>query len=230
MNNYCVYTHSKPNGDVFYVGKGTPARPSRKDGRNIWWHRTVEKHGSYKIDIVENMLTNEEAIELEMFLISEAKDAGWNLCNLTDGGEGLRGFNHSEESRQKMKISNKGKAPKGHKLSEEHKAKLSLAKKGKRLSEEHKKILSEAQKGRKFTKETRLKISAALKGRKISEEHKAKLHRQVRCIDTGEIFESVNAACKKLGVHRQNIAKVADGRLKKTGGYRFEYIGRELTS
>jgi group I intron endonuclease len=230
MNNYCVYTHSKPNGDVFYIGKGVPKRPYKNSGRNVWWHRVVEKHGSYAVTIVEDALTNDEALELEILLIGEAREAGLPLCNLTDGGEGLVGFKHSEESRRKMRISNRGKTKSGHKLSAEHRQKLSDAHMGKTLSEEHRAILSEAQKGRVVTAETRSKISAALTGKPISEEHKAKLHKPVRCIETGEVFPSVNDACRKLGVHRQNIAKVAKGQLKQTGGYRFEYINKDLTS
>ena len=162
MNNYCVYTHSKPNGDVFYIGKGVPKRPYKNSGRNVWWHRIVDKHGGYDVTIVEDSLTNDEAIELEILLISEAREAGCALCNLTDGGEGLVGFKHSEESRRKMRFSNRGKAKSGHKLSAEHRQKLSDAHLGKTLSEEHRAILSEAQKGRVVTAETRAKISAAL--------------------------------------------------------------------
>lgn len=230
MNNYCVYTHSKPNGDVFYIGKGVPARPYKNSGRNVWWHHIVEKHGGYDVTIVEDSLTNDEAIELEILLISEAREAGWSLCNLTDGGDGLVGFKHSEETRRKMQISNKGKAKSGHKLSAEHRQKLIDARTGKPLSDEHKAALSKAHKGHVVTEETKAKISVSLTGRSLSEEHKAKLRKPVKCIDTGEVFPSVNDACRKLGVHRQNIAKVAKGQLKQTGGYRFEYINKEITS
>lgn len=91
-----------------------------------------------------------------------------------------KGFKMSEE--QKKKISNALKGHKnfwlnrkGFKHSEETKRKISIANKGKRISEEQKRRLSEINKGKKHTEETKMKMSIALKGRKLSEEHKEKL-------------------------------------------------------
>lgn len=91
---FCVYTHKKPNGDPFYIGKGLISRaydfaPSR---RTTWHKNIVNKYGRTNI-LIEIVLcdSEEHAFALEMTKIKEAKDAGFCLVNLTDGGEGVSG-------------------------------------------------------------------------------------------------------------------------------------------
>lgn len=92
--------------------------------------------------------------------------------------------------------------------------------------------------------DTRAKISAALKGRPIknrmngapkgrpvSEERKARIsktmtgvaqpwkYKAVMLVETGEVFESLNEAAKKLGLSRQTIhAKIKVGKIVKIKG------------
>ena len=61
--------------------------------------------------------------------------------NFTDGGEGICGFKHSEESKMKMSEAKKGK--KIGSFSAEHRRNLSKANKGKKLSKEHRRKISE---------------------------------------------------------------------------------------
>lgn len=107
-NNYVVYRHLKPNGEVFYVGMGKPYRPFYKHNRSIFWNNIVEKYG-YKVEVLQQNLDLESAIELEMFLIQlyGRKDLGTGiLVNLTDGGDKRT---YTEEQRLQLSISNKGK-------------------------------------------------------------------------------------------------------------------------
>lgn len=48
--------------------------------------------------------------------------------------------------------------------------------------------------------------------------------RPVRCIDTGEEFESMTDAAIKTGTHQGNISHVIQGRRKTANGFRFELI------
>jgi hypothetical protein len=227
--DFMVYCHKRPtDGSIFYVGKGCANRATRSDGRNNYWNNIVNKHGGFDVEIVAENLTEAEALKFEVVLIKGLRDAGVGLCNLTDGGEGVSGFRHSDEAKERMKITNKGKTKSGHRLSEEHRKKLCLAKLGRKQSKEHAQAAALARVGRVVSDDTRQKISQALTGKPISEEHKRKLMKPVICLTTGEEFESVKAACDKYSLHRQSIAKCCRGKLKETGGLAWQY--KELTS
>jgi hypothetical protein len=227
--DFVVYCHKRPtDGEIFYVGKGTAYRAKRSDSRNNYWNNIVDKHGGFDIEIVAENLTESEALKFEVILIKGLRDAGADLCNMTDGGEGMSGFKHSEKSKELMRTTNKGKTKSGHRLSEEHVEKLRLAKLGRKQSKEHAKAAALARVGRVVSDDTRQKISQALLGKPISEEHKRKLMKPVVCLTTGEEFESVKAACDKYSLHRQNVAKCCRGKIKQTGGLAWQY--KELTS
>ena len=71
--------------------------------------------------------------------------------------------------------------------------------------------------------------NTAMVGRKLSDEWKRHLseaqpHRKrIRCVDTGEEFESFADAARKTGLNRTKIVSVCTGHRKSTGGMRFEY-------
>ena len=156
---FYIYQHRKANTNkIFYVGKGKGTRLNQSKGRNQYWHRVVAKHGFIAEYIAKN-IDEELAFLAEIECIDVYKRRGIQLVNATDGGEGATGYKHTaehkasmkgnknglaswgmtfkdkkhtEESRQKMsnsRIGNKNKA--GTTLSEESKAKISLAMKGK---------------------------------------------------------------------------------------------------
>ena len=58
MNTFCVYAHTKPDGAIFYIGKGTKRRPKDVRGRNTYWKNVVNKHGLNVIVLADN-LTND---------------------------------------------------------------------------------------------------------------------------------------------------------------------------
>lgn len=89
--------------------------------------------------------------------------------NYTDGGEGSRGFKHSEETKQKLSemLSGENSYNYGRKFSEEHRRKISESNKGKQAflgkkhTEETKQKIREANLGRTFSTESRKKMSEA---------------------------------------------------------------------
>lgn len=99
---FCTYSHHKPDGTLFYIGKGSVKRAHAKDNRNPHWKNIVAKHGSYKVEILANWPTEAEAFEHEKFLISCFRDLGFSLANITNGGDGVAGHKHSAESKAKM--------------------------------------------------------------------------------------------------------------------------------
>jgi len=48
--------------------------------------------------------------------------------------------------------------------------------------------------------------------------------KMVRCIDTDEVFQSINDAAEAKGVNASKITAVCRGRRKSTGGLRWEYV------
>ena len=90
---FCAYLHVRPDGRVFYVGKGLRRRahdfsPSRRTD----YHRNiVKKYGRESIRVIVVPAANEaEAFRLEQVLIAAHREDG-GLANLTDGGEGCSG-------------------------------------------------------------------------------------------------------------------------------------------
>jgi hypothetical protein len=93
MNNFYVYAHYKPDGNIFYVGKGYGKRARVTSGRSDVWYNVVNKHGGYEVVILYENLFEDAAFKLEKEEIEfwgRRKDGGF-LINLTDGGEGTSG-------------------------------------------------------------------------------------------------------------------------------------------
>jgi len=110
-NQFYVYLHRKAtNNEIFYVGKGKDYRAWNKQHRSKYWIRIVNKYGLI-VELYKTNLTENEAFDLEKELIKNLGKK--NLCNLTDGGEGMSGFSKpwTEEQRQNASINRKGKIP-----------------------------------------------------------------------------------------------------------------------
>jgi hypothetical protein len=86
-----VYFHRRgDNNQVFYVGVGDKKKRAYvKGGRNQYWKNIVKKHG-YSVEIVNQDITFDEALELEKeYIKSFGRDT---LTNMTDGGQGTLGL------------------------------------------------------------------------------------------------------------------------------------------
>lgn len=168
MTAYHVYVDYKPDGTPFYVGKGTRHRVTYRQ-RNKWHTSITDKYPDWYRKVVE---TAPEALchELEEFLISEIgrRDLGLGpLVNLTNGGDGVSGLRHSQETKDKCREIQKGEKGfwYGKTLSIETRRKIGI-KSAQRVN---------PMLGKKHTVETLAKISAALTGKKLSEETKKKM-------------------------------------------------------
>lgn len=109
-----------------------------------------------------------------------------------------------------------------------HKKHLSEAHKGKVLSEEHKKNIGKASKEKWEDENYRNRIIETRIGSKHSEETKIKMSEKakknkVRCIETGEVFDSMKEAGKRYNRSSSNLSKA----IKKNSsfaGYHWEYV------
>lgn len=79
---YYVYAHSDVNGSIFYIGKGVKKRAWSND-RHPLWHRYVQKHlkGDYKVSILVDSLSDEEAEHIESIKIARYGDSLVNWVN-----------------------------------------------------------------------------------------------------------------------------------------------------
>lgn len=152
IQSYYTYIHTKNDGSIFYIGKGSGKRLFDKYSRNPYWANIANKYG-FNAEIVSYWKTEEEAFSHEKLLIACFKDMGIKLANMSEGGEGNSGFKWSEESKQKLSNSTKGNTAwlgKTHSSETIEKMRIShkghTYNKGVKHSEEHKKKNSEAKK------------------------------------------------------------------------------------
>lgn len=124
---FYTYAHTKPDGTIFYIGKGYGRRAWKTYGRNKHWKAIVEKYKNFNVKILANWKTEKEAFQHEILLIDCFKQLNYSLANKTNGGEGSSGYKHLEKTKLKMK----------HVTSDETKQKISIARKGKYAGKNH---------------------------------------------------------------------------------------------
>lgn len=101
--SFYAYTHSRPDGSVFYVGKGQGRRAwNFTHGRNPHHRSIIKKHGADNIIVTVYPCPSEDAaFELERSLIAQYPD----LANMTEGGEGASGRPISDKVRATFDVS-----------------------------------------------------------------------------------------------------------------------------
>ena len=103
---------------------------------------------------------------------------------------------------------------------------------GKHHSEETREKIRASLVGRKGpekSEETRRKLSDSLKGHEVSAETRESIReaahkKQVLCVETGIVYQSVRDAQRQTGADRSVIIKCCTGRSKTAGGYHWEYF------
>lgn len=219
---YYVYVHRKAtDGTVFYVGKGCGRRYLIVAKRSNYWNRLVNKYG-FTAQIVMRFNNEKCAFSFECALIKFYGRE--NLCNMTQGGEGLSGYNVTEETKEKIsaslsgcnhrlwgkkqtqemkdKVSKAISGNKNHMFGKKHtdatKEKISVSRSGIPTSNETRVKLSIAGKVRIFSLDTRLKMSLCRIGIKLSDTTRQKISDvQVKkpvVCGNGMIFDSVTSA------------------------------------
>jgi group I intron endonuclease len=143
-----IYTLSDPISDeIFYCGKtinlkerfnGHMKEKHNEKKRN--WILSLKKIGlKPKMEIIEICDENDWHI-FEKYWISQLKSWGFNLFNLTEGGEdGITGYSHTQETKNKI-----SKLMLGRKISIEWRNNISKGKKGVKFSDKHIENLSKS--------------------------------------------------------------------------------------
>ena len=167
-DSYYYGQHKTNNLDDGYKGSGTIVKkyykkyPEGYIKEIIAFYNSQEELDKAEFEIIEPYLNDERCL---------------NICF---GGKSGGGHPQTEETKQRISNTVKGRKPNnyGHKWTDEQRQNLSNKlkghpgyTKGKPLSEEHKQNISNSLKGRAHSEEHNNKISEALKGKPKSEEH-----------------------------------------------------------
>lgn len=106
MTDHYVYTHAKPDGTVFYVGKGKNRRAwNMKRVGNPHHAAIVAKYGESAISVAVYRVPDEgTALSLECEIIAEYRAMGVRLSNITLGGEGTSGRPMSEKTKAVLDV------------------------------------------------------------------------------------------------------------------------------
>lgn len=114
-NNYCVYYHYNPRNGKYYIGI-TMQEPTKRWGCNgghykynqHFW-RAIQRDGwdNFEHIVIETGLSREMAVLMEKRLIKEC-DSYNNGYNNSYGGESMKGYKMSQETKDKIRQSNSG--------------------------------------------------------------------------------------------------------------------------
>ena len=247
QKDWTIYTLSDPRtNSVRYVGK--TYQPIR---RRYLGHLSQARHGgeSHKDRWLRLLLSL--GLEPVCTVIERGLGKSWvraerqwvalyrgvcHLTNLTDGGDGALGRPCSPATRAKLSVAKRDMSP-------ETRAKMSAAMRGHKnfLGHHHSpetrakmSAASKRQRGRPCSPATRAKMSAAHKGKVFSAETRAKMsiiaaagpaRKPVVCIETGELFSSIRAAARGLGVQGCSLGQAMK---EHRGCQGFHFILTEL--
>ncbi len=171
--DFYVYLHRRASdGRVFYVGKGTGPRAWVWHNRNPYWCNTKEKHG-LEVEIAICGISEQEAFAHEKRMIENLLFEGHPLTNLTAGGEGMSGYQYTDEHRRKLSEAGKGRTRTDAEIEKWRKSRAGWS-----PSDDTRQKISESLTGRKRGKtpqSVRDKIAKANTGKFHSDETRAKI-------------------------------------------------------
>lgn len=241
--DFYVYLHREADtGRAFYVGKGRARRAYVRSGRSEHWSRIAAKHG-FAVTILADGLTEAQAFALEVETIA----AHSGLCNATEGGEGIAGYQHTEETKRRLHDAHAGRTQPADVV-----ARRAASLRGKKRAPGFGEVVAARNRARPVTDETRAKMSEAHKARprteagiaKTAEWHRGRkrsaeaiarmkaasaVKRAVTCVDRALTFESLADAAEwlrslgHLKASKAAVGNCASGRVASSYGFRWVY-------
>lgn len=211
MDYGCIYKIvNKLNGKT-YVGQTISTISHRFSQHkkastkyNTYLYNAIKKYGidNFKIEQIDTASSLEELNNKEIYWIKTLNTKYPNGYNIANGGNGVKGFKHSAETKELLRLKSKGNknALGKHNISRESKEKMILAHKNKPSSFKNK----------KHTIEARRKISLSQ-------------NKKVRCIETNEIYPSSLIASQLLKIPN-HIGSCCKGKRKTCGGYHWCWV------
>lgn len=150
-------------------------------------------------------------------------------------GAAMYGKHHTEETKKKISAATKGRCllspesirkmaetKRGKKMSDEARRHMSESwKKGRVITPEHRAAMIRGRKGIVMGEEWRRHMSEARKGKYMGEENK--YHKDVICVETGELFHGVKEAGRQKSVSATHISAACKGKRNVAGGLHWRY-------
>jgi hypothetical protein len=223
MKLHSIYVLKDEGGRVFYVGK--TINPTKRFPRHLTHVRsgsTYPVHNKLRkvirlkgtsdgiYEIIESDISQETVDDREMFFIKDYKEKGFKLKNLTEGGEGGKGYTNEIQKRAALKRV-------GVKRSVETCKRISEAKIGVKLSEIHKDALKKAWKTRPPMPSDWGEMLSKINTGKIN------IKKFIVLSPTGEKFitdTGLTDFCRQHGLSNQNLHKTKDGTRKHHKGWK----------
>lgn len=231
-----IYLITNQVNDKKYVGQTTQEPLKRWNAHKSMnkpdkiLYKAFTKYGieNFKFEVIDECSSQDELIKAEIEWISHYNTFLGEGYNMTSGGEGIGGWNHTEEAKQKIGKASKGNTHRiGCKISDEHKEILRQTHLGKKLSDEHKQKISDTHlgkpknydvwnKGIPMTDEIKDKVSLACSKNKVSQYTKDNIF-----IKT---YDTVREASIECNIILSGIYKNCSGFQKTAGGFVWRYV------
>lgn len=234
---YTVYCHTNKINNKKYIGITRQNVQQRwRDGKGYQgqnkFYNAIEKYGwdKFNHDILYENLTEQEACEIEQFLI-KYYDTIKNGYNTLPGGNVT---NHSPSTINKLKKNTKHSPEVIKKMTS-----TKIDKYGIRVKcIETNQLFESMGEANRITGIDKSSISRCCKGQQLTaggyhwcfvevEEIKNiqdKRKKKVRCITTGKTYNSIQEAANDTGSDASNICKVCNGKYKTTNKLKWEWF------
>lgn len=211
-----LYRHIRlDRNQPFYIGIGSDDSYKRaydKRSRSKYWKSVINKT-DYEVEILMEDLTWEEACEKEKEFISlyGRADLGTGiLCNLTEGGEGVLGMKHSEETRKKIAEDNK--RPEKLRVCMENLKKMQTPE-----------AIEKARKNRDYKEISRKRVANTDYNKVKEASERSVTQYSLEGLYIKE-WTSISEACKALpNLFDSNIIRCCKGDRSHAGGFRWRY-------
>lgn len=236
-----IYKVTNPKGKI-YIGLSKNIELRWKSHKNLQFRDNIKLKESLvlygvdshlfeiveEIDISELSLTEGNALlrQKERYWIKKL-DTFYKGLNLNGGGSGCG--SQTPEAKQKISKALKGK-PKPKNFGEnrnkefytqEWRDKISQSNKGRKSPMEGK---IGPNKGKIMGDEQKLKISKSNKGKPKPQNFLLERKKQVLCLNTNQMYESISEAAKQLNLPISGVSQCCRGKRKYTKGYEFKFI------
>lgn len=202
---------------------------SRKWSHAQWWIRSLLTKGLRPEIILLEMVPNAVWEEAERKWIKNLREAGCNLTNKTDGGDGTFGCVPSAETRKRLSVANKGRV-----VSQETRRKISEAQIGKIIPKESRERMSIAHKNKTLSKEQRMKMQIGLVRHWENNEEARKKHSKAlikfwqerrECLGDGVPLRAPHSKESNAKVGKTNRERWANGQISEQ-----EFAARAIAS